>query len=115
MPTVQATSGNAKRAHATFCADRAEFLLYDDNPDGKSAVLVVRVGGREWPAWFNSSRHATRSPDGSQVAKNPPQRIPVSFPPDDTAEFRVCLGDRNPERTYPEDTCGDWTPIRPSR
>ncbi|MEU4449616.1 hypothetical protein AB0K14_06655 [Actinosynnema sp. NPDC050801] len=112
-PTVEATSRNGKRAHATFCADRVEFLLFDDNPDGKSAILVVRVNGEEWPAWFNSCRHATRSPDGSQVTVNPPQRIPVSFRPEDVAEFRVCVGDRNREKTYPEDTCGAWTSIWP--
>lgn len=114
-PTVQAESKNSSRAHATFCADRLEFLLSDDSSDGKSAVLVVRVNGEEWPAWFNSKRHATRSPDGSQVTTNPPQRITVSFGSNDTADFRVCLGDRNPERTYPEDTCGAWTPIWPRR
>ncbi|MDQ3764150.1 MAG: hypothetical protein M3460_21965 [Actinomycetota bacterium] len=114
-PTIKAQTKNSSRAHATFCADRLEFLLFDDSPDGKSAVLVVRANGKEWPAWFNSNRHATRSPDGSQVTRNPPQRITVSFSYNDTADFRVCLGDRNPERIYLEDTCGPWTPIWPRR
>jgi len=114
-PTVRAESKNSRRAHATFCADRLEFLLYDDNSDGKSAILVVRVNGEEWPAWFNSSRHAKRSPDGSQLTINPPKRIPVSFSTNDTADFRICVGDRNPENTYPEDTCGPWTRIWPRR
>jgi hypothetical protein len=114
-PTVKAETKDKSRAHATFCADRFEFLLFDDKPDGKSAVLVVRANGKEWPAWFNSKGHATRSPDGSQVTTNPPQRIPVLFSSTDTADFRVCAGDRNPERTYPEDTCGSWTPIWPQR
>ncbi|MGH3926182.1 MAG: hypothetical protein ACRDTT_25525, partial [Pseudonocardiaceae bacterium] len=114
-PTVEAQTKNSGRAHATFCADRFEFLLFDDSSDGKSAVLAVRVNGKEWPAWFNSNRHATRSPDGSQVTTNPPRRITVLFDSNDTADFRVCRGDRNPERTYPEDTCGSWTSIWPRR
>jgi len=114
-PTVRAESKNSSRAHATFCADRLEFLLYDDSPDGKSAILAVRVNGKEWPAWFNSKGHRTRSPDGSQVTINPPKHITVSFSSNDTADFRVCVGDRNPEMTYPEDTCGGWTSIWPRR
>jgi len=113
-PTVRAESRKS-RASAAFCADRLEFLLSDNRPDGKSAILVVRVNGKEWPAWFNSKGHATRSPDGSQVTTNPPQRITVSFGSNDTAAFRVCVGDRNLQRTYPDDTCGDWTPIWPRR
>jgi hypothetical protein len=73
-PTVEARTKDPRRAHATFCADRSEFLLFDDSPDGKSAVLVVRVNGKELPAWFNSSGHQTRSPDGSQVT-TPPQTL----------------------------------------
>ena len=99
-PTVRAESKNSSRAHATFCADRFEFLLYDDSSDGKSAILVVRVNGEEWPAWFNSSGHADRSPDGSQMIINPPKVIIVSFSTNDAADFRVCAGDRNPEGTY---------------
>ncbi len=114
-PTVEAQTRNSSRAHATFCADRFEFLLFDDSPDGKSAVLVVRVNGKEWPAWFNSKGHATRSPDGSQVTTKPPKPITVSFGSKDTADFRVCVIDRETERTYPEDTCGSWTPIWPRR
>ncbi|MCA1607795.1 MAG: hypothetical protein LC775_20540 [Acidobacteria bacterium] len=114
-PTVRAESKNRKRAHATFCADRLEFLLYDDNSDGKSAILVVRANGEEWPAWFNSSKHAERSPDGSLLIIKPPMKIDVSFSTNDTADFRVCVGDRNLEYTYPEDSCGAWTPIWPLR
>ncbi|MEU4570234.1 hypothetical protein [Micromonospora sp. NPDC023956] len=111
--TITATSRNENRAHATFCPDRLEFLLYDDRPDGESAVLVVRVDGKEWPPYFNSRSHATRSPNGSAVTKNPPKRVTVPLAPDATAEFRVCVAERNPDRTYPEDTCGTWTSIWP--
>ncbi|MFI6823470.1 hypothetical protein ACIBJE_21310 [Micromonospora sp. NPDC050187] len=113
--TITATSRNENRAHATFCPDRLEFLLYDDRPDGKSAVLVVRVNGKDWPPYFNSRAHATRSPDGSAVTKNPPKRVTVPLAPDATAEFRVCVAERNPDRTYPEDTCGTWTSVWPPR
>ena len=110
--TVRAES-KKQRASATFCADRQEFLLSDDRLDGKSAVLVVRVNQAEWPAWFNSNRYATRSPDGSQLTQNPPQRIPVSFGATDAADFRVCVADYNVELTYPDTTCGEWTPVWP--
>ena len=112
-PTVRGES-NRQRASATFCADRSEFLLYDDSPDGKSAILIVRVNGHELPAWYNSNGHATRSQDGRYVTPNPPRRITVSFTPTDTVEFRVCFGDRNDERIYLEDSCGAWLAVKPT-
>jgi hypothetical protein len=100
-----------ERARAEFCPDRSEFLLYDQKSDKKSAILVVRRNGHELPAWFNSDGHAKRSADGSQIVLLPPKRVPVQVEPEDSAEFRVCFGDRNDERNYPPQTCSEWTPF----
>jgi hypothetical protein len=112
-PPVRAESSR-RSASATFCADQKLFLLSDDDADSRSAILVVRVNGAELPAWFNSDKHATRGPDGRLVV-NPPRPIPITFADDATADFRVCVGKKNPERTYPEETCGTWTPAWPRR
>jgi len=111
---VVSAMSKKKRAHAEFCPDQKQFLLYDDNGDGKSAILVVRRNGEELPAYFNSSGFEQRKPDGT-VYRVPPQPILISIGPDDTAEFRVCFGDRNNERTYLPETCGgEWTPFWPA-
>jgi hypothetical protein len=103
-----------KHASAEYCADRREFLLSDDDADGKSAILVIRVNGKERPAWFHTKGHETRGPDGELVLVSP-KRIPLSLTAVDTADFRVCVGAWNQGRAYPEDTCGDWTPFWPTR
>jgi hypothetical protein len=119
-PAVRAESrkrpGKEPRASATYCPDRQEFLLSDDRADDKSAILVVRVNDIEADPSFNSEGHATRGNDG-QVTPLPPKPVKQRqrLDADDVAEFRVCVGDRNEEYTYPEDTCGDWTPFWPHR
>ncbi|MBB4910556.1 hypothetical protein [Actinophytocola algeriensis] len=102
-----------KRAHADFCPDHKQFLLYDDEGDRKSAILAVRRNGEELPAYFNSDGFERRKPDGT-IYRVPPKPISVSLSPDDTAEFRVCFGDRNKARTYLPETCSSgWTPFWP--
>lgn len=100
------------RSRNLLCGSTRVPPLYDDNSDGKSAILVVRVNGEERPPWFNSRHHAERSPDGHVIIK-PPMSIPVSFSTNDTVDFRVCAADRSRDYKYPEETCGDWTRIWP--
>lgn len=111
--TVRAES-QKQRASATYCRERREFLLSDDDGDNMSAILVIRVNGDERPAWFHSEGYRTRTPDGEFV-RVPPRPIPVSLKAGNIADFRVCYGDKNEDLTYSEDTCGDWTPFWPAR
>ena len=102
-----------KRAHAEFCPDQKQFLLYDDDSDNKSAILVVRRNGKELPAYFNSDGFERRRTDGTFYRVSP-KPISVSLGPDDAAEFRVCFGDRNKARKYLPETCSSgWTPFWP--
>lgn len=112
-PTVRAEA-RKDRASATFCPDLRKFLLSDDKPDAKSAILVIRVGGTTRPPWFHTKGYQTRTSDGG-LARVPAKPVAVSLAATDIAEFRVCAGDWNVERTYPEDSCGDWTPFWPPR
>lgn len=111
-PTVRVESQGG-RASVTYCRERREFLLSDDDADKMSAILVIRVNGDERPAWFHSKGYATRTPDG-ELERVPPRSISVSLKAGDLADFRVCYGHRTEDLTYSPDTCGDWTRFWPA-
>jgi hypothetical protein len=110
-PDVRARSKNGAGS-AEFSWERREILLYDDRSDGLSSILVLKIDGQQQDPVFNSDGMMTRGPSGEKTRK-PPKPIPVRAGPNDTVEFKVCVGENNAQRYVLEDTCGDWTRIPP--
>ena len=102
----QKVSSNAvsreEAAHAEFYRDDGSFLLYDDSPDGKAAVLVTTIDGSPPRRWYNVRGHTY----GKSNAQPKPIDLP-GFTDSSTVKYRVCVGEY--KAPLPDDTCGTWT------
>lgn len=90
-------------SHAVFYRKDARLVIFDDAPDGRSAIVDVKINGKQA---FRPVYHS----GGRTDASHPPLTIKLSdygFGPTDTIEYRACAGEAK-DRGEPLKFCGNW-------
>jgi hypothetical protein len=99
-------------AYAQYYRQHNIFLLYDDAPDGRSALLELEIPGVLAHAdWFNSGGWTCYGPRHSLAMIVSPNLLQPHHP----VRYRVCVGAGKKRNQRPPEECGPWITDQPAR
>lgn len=95
-------------AYAEYYRKNNLFLVYDNEPDGSSAILQLTVPGVSRTDWYNAKGHTCNG------RKRPMAMVVDKVEPHDMMEVRVCVGEWGDRGRVPPEHCGHTVRITSS-
>jgi hypothetical protein len=91
--------------YAEYYRQQNLFLLYDNAPDGRSAILELKIPGVLAQAdWYNSKGRTCHGRERPLAMVVQPNLLESHH----TVQFRVCVGEVEDRGKRPPDDCGPW-------
>jgi hypothetical protein len=94
-------------ARAEYYRKNHLFLVYDEEGDGRSAILQVTVPGVSRTNWYNAKGQTCGG------KRRPFVMVVDDIDPNQALEYQVCVGEWDKRSTVPPENCGDSVRIDP--